>query len=193
MTTERNRNRIQLFLNETHKEILNQLRQEKGWNENGMPDKEMLKYIILDYQRLSEDYKHLEEKLRYMDQNISILVNLVSSMAMEYHIQSYPLEESLPYFQARKQVESMMNLPRAIKPSPAIQKELQQPTKVFHETLLEKESSETPKVKPKKELNDRVSTSYGYEFESKPQEKIDDDDMPNVFLDNDDDMPNVFL
>lgn len=189
---DKNKNRIQIYLNETYQNVLDEIKQLNQFSTQ-IDDRELIKYVVLDYQQLLKSTNDLKEKLRYMDQNISILVNLVSSMAMEYHIQSYPLEESLPYFQARKQVESMMNLPRTIKPSPAIQKELQQPTKVFHETLLEKESSETPKVKPKKELNDHVSTSYGYEFESKPQEKIDDDDMPNVFLDDDDDMPNVFL
>lgn len=175
---DKNKNRIQIYLNETYQNVLDEIKQLNQFSTQ-IDDRELIKYVVLDYQQLLKSTNDLKEKLRYMDQNISILVNLVSSMAMEYHIQSYPLEESLPYFQARKQVESMMNLPRAIKPSPAIQKELQQPTKVFHETLLEKESIETTKVEPKKELNDMPSTSY----ESESPEIIDDeDDMPNYFL-----------
>lgn len=162
------RSRIQLYLNETLTDILNQLREEKGWKED-ITDKEMLKCIILDYQRLSEDYRQLKEKLTYMDQNISIILQLISSMAMIQQIEDYPLSDSLPYFQARKHVESLMNYPRgAIQPSPAIQKELQEPTKRWDE----KASTEEPKYS---------SISIP---ESKPvkNQRDEAEEMPNYFL-----------
>ena len=169
MTMEKNRNRVQLFLSDTHKDILNQLREEKGWNELRMPDKEVLKYIILDYQRLSEDYRQLKEKLTYMDQNISVILQLVSSMAMIQHIEDYPLSDSLPYFQARKHVESLMNYPRgSIQPSPAIQKELQEPTKRWDE----------------KAFTEKPKTSSVSIPESKPvkNQRDETEEMPNYFL-----------
>lgn len=150
MSTEQKRNRVQLYLSDTYKDVIDKIREDNGWHPSDMTDKEMMKYILLDYQRLLEDYQELKEKLKYMDKNLSIVLNLIASMAMEYHIQPSPLEESLPYFQSKRYVESLMNLPRNIKPSPSIQRELQQPTKQFDESKLmeEKTKPDVPSSSP---------------------------------------------
>lgn len=182
MSAEQKRNRIQLYLSDTYKDVIDQLREDKGWHPSDMTDKEMMKYIILDYQRLLEDYHQLQEKLKYMDKNLSIVLNLVASMATEYHIQPSPLEESLPYFQSKRYVESLMNLPRSIKPSPAIKQELQEPTKRFDESALMKEKSESEvKPAPASTLDysvDDTSTQDDYD----PYATDDDSEMPNYFL-----------
>ena len=162
---DRNKNRIQIYLNETYHHVLDEIKQLKQFDST-MDERELIKYIVLDYHQLLTSAERLKDKLTYIDQNISILLNLQSSMAMEYHIPSYPLKDSLPYFQAKKQVESMMNLPRSILPSPAIQKELQEPTKRWDEKAFTEKpktsSVSIPKSKPVKNQRDETEEMPNY-------------------------------
>lgn len=177
----KNKNRIQIYLNETYQNVLNEIKELKQFDST-MDERELIKYIVLDYQQQLKDTQELQDKLKYMDKNLSIVLNLVASMATEYHIQPSPLEESLPYFQSKRYVESLMNLPRSIKPSPSIQQELQEPTKRFDESALMKEKSESEvKTAPASTLDysvDDTSTQDDYD----PYATDDESEMPNYFL-----------
>lgn len=161
--------RIQPYLSPVQQHILDDFIETHHYDKLDLNYGEATKLLIMEYQELLEENQKLHKKLNYMDKNISIILQLVSSMAMEQQIEDYPLSESLPYFQAVHHVESLMNYPRGkIQPSKKIQEALRHPYK-------------------KIDLND------SYKPKQENTSKNNDDDLPNVFLDNDDDMPNVFL
>lgn len=179
----KNKNRIQIYLNETYQNVLDEIKDLKQFDSK-MDERELIKYIVLDYQQQLNTTQELQEKLKYMDKNLSIVLNLVSSMAMEYHIQSYPLEESLPYFQSKRYIESLMNLPRNIKPSPSIQQELQNPTKRFNESkLTENQSVSKEKQTSTDELDYSIDTSLNTDYHDPyTPDNNQNSEMPNYFL-----------
>lgn len=150
--------RIQPYLSPVQQQILDDFIKAHHYDKLDLNYGEVTKFLIMEYQKLLEENQKLHKKLNYMDKNISTILQLVSSMAMEQQIEDYPLSDSLPYFQAIHHVESLMNYPREkIQPSKKVQKALCHSYK-------------------------KINQNYSYKPKQENTSKNDEDEMPNYFL-----------
>lgn len=156
--------RIQPYLSPVQQQILDDFIEAHHYDKLDLNYGEATKILIMEYQELLEENRKLHKKLNHMDKNISIILQLVSSIAMAQQIEDYPLSDSLPYFQAVKHVESLMNYPRGkIQPSKKIQEAIRNPRKI--------------------NLDDLDYSYEPYNNSNKQNDQNDDeDDMPNYFL-----------
>ena len=116
MSNNQFKNRIQIYLKEIHQTILQQIRDEKHWDES-IPDREIILYSLVEYDCLKQENKLLKQKLNYIDQNIMITMNLVASMMKEMNLPQHQLESCPTYFEAKDYIQSLMNNPRTIRPT----------------------------------------------------------------------------
>lgn len=119
-------NRIQVYLKPLHRQIIDGVREEKHWDDS-VSDREIILYMMMEYDRLKQKEKKAEQKLKYIDQHTTMVLDLVASICSEMNVPQRPLEDCLSYFEAKEYMESLMNNRRTIRPSQAVQRILQTP------------------------------------------------------------------
>lgn len=118
-------NRVQLYLKEIHQYIIQQIRDEKQWDES-VSDREIILYSLVEYEQLKNENEKLKQKLNYIDQNTMITMNLVASMMKEMNLSQHELESCQTYFDSKEYVQSLINNPRNIRPTNKLRQEMNQ-------------------------------------------------------------------
>ena len=153
--------RIQPYLSPVHIDVLDRFINER-FDSSEIKYEEAIKYLILEYDQLKRE----KQKLNYIDQNTTIILNLVSSMMAEMNLQQRPLEESIAYFDAKKYVDSLLNNPRTVRPSHKIQSKFNHiTTKVSDDFLIEEETQ--PSI-----FNQTNSSNSFFDSENEPENEL---------------------
>lgn len=92
--------RVQLFLNETELSTLEKIREE-NIELKEMNDSALMRYIILDYYQLLQRKNQTEQ-----GKEVSMILNIVSSMADHWSVQHVPNEKSMAFRYAQDYVNT---------------------------------------------------------------------------------------